>query len=230
MTDTNPGNPPIPESAAPAAATAPVAPVTAHAAAAPRSSNGTFFVGLLAVVAIALSGFNLYQQNFARRDTVQGFYVLDLQKLVTAKMIQVLDTPGVNPQEEAKKMTDELTRMLQDYGNNGFLVLKRDMVMSVAADQDITEAVAAKMGLDLKRNAREVAAKMYDQLPKQQNAPVGQSPGTPAGANGVATMPAVPTAASPGVPRSGAASSNDPLAGMPPEARDLFSQPKSPAP
>lgn len=203
--------------------TTPQAPVATPPAPAPRSGNAGFFAAVVATVALGLAGYVFYQQQYGHASTVQGYYVLDLQKLVTAKMAQVIDSNAANPAGEAKKMMDDLNRLLQEYGSTGVLVLKKDMVMSVTPDQEITDAVAARLGIDLTRDPRDVSRRLIERSLPQAPGPAAAAPAVPA-APAAAALPPAPVAAVPVPP------ANDPTAALPTEVRDLFAPgtPKKP--
>jgi hypothetical protein len=190
--------------------TAPVA-----VAAPARGGNGAFFAILLAAFALVAAGYAVYQQFYAHpAPAVQGYYVLDLQRLLSAKMAAVLETPGVDGPAEAKRMNADLQRLLQDYGAQGYLVLKRDAVMSVTAEQDITDQVAQKLGIDLSKNVQDVARRVANQVMQNRATAAGPAATKPAGA--------------PEAPPVGAAGP-DPYAGLPAEARELFDPPRAKA-
>lgn len=206
-------------------------PVAAQLAPAARSggvSNGAFFAGILAVVALIAAGYSIYLQTYAHQNLVQGYYVLDMPKLLGAKMAQVMDTPGVDANAEAAKLMADLGRVLQEYGQSGILVLKKEAVMSVTADQEVTEAVAVKLGIDLTKNPQEVARRLADHALGRL---VGGTGSVGVGAAPSAAAPRAPVlppaASAPPVgasapPVAGAPAAANPYAALPPEANELF--------
>lgn len=215
------------EAVAPVPPAAPTpAPAAAAVVAAPRTSNGAFFAMLLAVVALGVACYSLYLQLLGHRDgTVAGYYVLDLQKLLSAKMAMAMEAPAGNQleaQAEVQRVLAAINAQLLEYGRAGYVVLKRESVVSMTPEQDITPEVAAKLGIDLNKKPEEVAKRLFEE---RTNALAAQIPGAPG------ATPAPPGGAPVATPR------NPPLVGVPPaaptpmtpEMREMF-QPPPPLP
>lgn len=187
-----------------------------------RSSNGTFFAGLVAFIALGVGCYSLWLQLYAHRDgAVVGYYVLDVPRLLGSKMAMAMESPttAIEAQTAAQKLLADLNAVLVEYGRNGYVVLKRETVVSLTPEQDITHEVATKLGIDLSKRPEEVAKRMFE----EQVANIGAPPGP---ANPGVLPAARPLAGA--VPPAAGAPDAATLAKLPPEVRSLFVPPPAP--
>lgn len=147
MSDTTvaPLTPPTQPAAAPA-------PAAAAPAAVPAGASVSLLTAcVIAAVFSAFSGFASW--HFASQN-VGGTQVavIDSGKIARQAMNTTLAKPDMNPEQaaaEADAFVEKLNRTLEEYTDAGIVVVNTSIALTRPAGNDITQAIAAKLGVKL---------------------------------------------------------------------------------
>ena len=106
------------------------------------------------IIAALFSAFSgVASWHFASQNTGGTLVAtVDAARLARLKMKTTLDQSGVTSEQataEAKAFVRQLDKALEAYSNEGILVLNSGAAMNKPAANDITETVAANMGIKL---------------------------------------------------------------------------------
>ena len=128
------------------------APDTATAPAHQTGGNGNILLTVLVVLAVLLGGYSFYRTIFPSH-IVGGIAVVDSDRLAAAYLQEALaNIQSDSPEQSQQKLAAQLAGIqnkLDELSASGRIVVRKSAVLTYPPEADMTEQVAAELGIKL---------------------------------------------------------------------------------
>lgn len=128
-------------------------PETIPTAAKKDEGGGNLLAVAMASVALCLGGYAFYQTQFGQVQPAAGFYVVDSDRLAAAyigeAMLKGRDQDPFLLQQQLEQNMNQIRSKLQNMADSGMVVMQRSAVLTYPPGADLTEKIAADLGINL---------------------------------------------------------------------------------